>query len=88
MNTVVVYTSKYGSTEKYAHWIAEALGCNAKNFLNYRQKIYQTLIRLFTAAAYMLEALPDSRSFCRNLGVRTIKRLLCTWLDYKSRNER
>ena len=30
MNTVVVYTSKYGSTEKYAHWIAEALGCNAK----------------------------------------------------------
>lgn len=30
MNIIVVYTSKYGSTEKYAHWIAEALGCNAK----------------------------------------------------------
>lgn len=25
--TVVVYQSKYGSTQKYAQWIAEALGC-------------------------------------------------------------
>lgn len=26
--TAVVYQSKYGSTEKYAKWIAETLACN------------------------------------------------------------
>lgn len=30
MNAIVIYTSKYGSTEKYANWIAEALDCPAK----------------------------------------------------------
>lgn len=30
MKAIVVYTSKYGSTEKYAKWIAEALACPAK----------------------------------------------------------
>ena len=29
MSTIVVYKSKYGSTEKYAKWIAEELGCQA-----------------------------------------------------------
>lgn len=27
---IVIYTSKYGSTEKYAKWLAEALKCPAK----------------------------------------------------------
>ena len=26
--TIVLYQSKYGSTQKYAHWLAEALGCD------------------------------------------------------------
>lgn len=30
MKTIVVYTSKYGSTEKYAQWVAKALNCPAK----------------------------------------------------------
>lgn len=30
MKALVVYTSKYGTTEKYARWIAEALKCPAK----------------------------------------------------------
>jgi len=29
MRTLVVYTSKYGSTKEYAEWIAEELGCKA-----------------------------------------------------------
>lgn len=29
MSTIVVYKSKYGSTKKYADWIAEELGCEA-----------------------------------------------------------
>lgn len=31
MKTIVLYQSKYGSTKQYAEWIAEALGCEAKN---------------------------------------------------------
>lgn len=30
MKTIVVYQSHYGSTEQYAKWIAQALGCPAK----------------------------------------------------------
>lgn len=30
MKPIVIYTSKYGSTEKYAKWIAETLNCPAK----------------------------------------------------------
>lgn len=30
MKSIVIYTSKYGSTETYARWIAEALDCPAK----------------------------------------------------------
>ena len=31
MNAIVIYKSKYGSTEAYAEWIAEELGCMAVN---------------------------------------------------------
>ena len=30
MKSIVVYTSKTGFTKKYAQWIAEDLGCEAK----------------------------------------------------------
>lgn len=29
MKTIVIYKSKYGSTKKYAEWIADALNCTA-----------------------------------------------------------
>lgn len=31
MNTIVVYSSKYGSTKKYAEWIADELNCDLKD---------------------------------------------------------
>ena len=30
MSTIVIYKSKYGSTETYARWIGEELGCDVK----------------------------------------------------------
>lgn len=30
MKTIVIYKSKYGSTKQYAEWIAEELGCEAR----------------------------------------------------------
>lgn len=36
MKAIVIYTSKYGSTEKYARWIAEALECPAKKLQDIR----------------------------------------------------
>lgn len=46
--SVVIYESKYGSTRRYAQWIAEELDCplfqrkdfHAKNFANYEVVIY------------------------------------------------
>lgn len=32
MKSVVVYKSKYGSTKAYAEWIAEELGCEAREY--------------------------------------------------------
>ena len=48
MSTIVIYKSKYGSTKQYAEWIAEALGCEAKehksikadDLMNYDTIIY------------------------------------------------
>ena len=34
MNTIVVFKTKYGSTETYANWIAEELNCEAVNVKN------------------------------------------------------
>ena len=34
MKTIVIYKSKYGSTEKYARWIAEELSCEANDVKN------------------------------------------------------
>lgn len=31
MSTIVIFKSKYGSTRKYAEWIAEEIGCEAKD---------------------------------------------------------
>ena len=31
MKSIVVYESKYGSTERYAKWIGEELGCRVSN---------------------------------------------------------
>ena len=31
MKSIVVYESKYGSTERYAKWIGEELGCRGSN---------------------------------------------------------
>ncbi len=48
MNAIVIYKSKYGSTKRYAEWIADALNCEAKevksvkadDLLNYDTIIY------------------------------------------------
>ena len=34
MKAIVIYKSKYGSTKQYAEWIAERLGCDAKDTKN------------------------------------------------------
>jgi menaquinone-dependent protoporphyrinogen IX oxidase len=47
MKAIVVYTSKYGSTEQYAAWIAEELGCKVEKLQNVTQEQllhYDTII--------------------------------------------
>lgn len=45
MKTIVVYKSKYGSTKKYAEWLAESLGCDLKENASLAEVLgYDTII--------------------------------------------
>lgn len=47
MKCIVTYSSKYGSTQKYAKWIGEALSCEVKQIKNIRSdmlKNYDVII--------------------------------------------
>lgn len=47
MSTIVIYKSKYGSTEQYARWIAEDLNCevfDAKSVSAEKLKDYDTIV--------------------------------------------
>ena len=41
MRYMVTYSSKYGSTQKYAKWIGEALSCEVKDIKNIRPEMLQ-----------------------------------------------
>lgn len=41
MKYIVTYSSKYGSTQKYAAWIGEALSCEVKDIKNVRADMLQ-----------------------------------------------
>ena len=42
MNYVVTYSSKYGSTKKYARWIGEALSCEVRDIRSIRPGMLQS----------------------------------------------
>lgn len=41
MKYIVTYSSKYGSTQKYAKWIGEALSCEVKDIKDIRSDMLQ-----------------------------------------------
>lgn len=41
MKCIVTYSSKYGSTQKYAKWIGEALSCEVKDIKSVRSDMLQ-----------------------------------------------
>ncbi len=54
MKNIVLYKSKYGTTFKYASWIAEELGWEIRDFSDFKKeeiKHYQNII--FGSAVYM-----------------------------------
>lgn len=53
MKVIVLYTSKYGSTETYARWIAEALKCSAKRLQDVqRQELTDYDVILYGGGLY------------------------------------
>lgn len=68
MNTVVVYTSKYGSTEKYANWIAEALGCNAKKLSDLSSKDLSTFDTIIYGGGLYAGGIAGFKKFLSKLG--------------------
>lgn len=68
MNAVVFYTSKYGSTEKYAHWIAEALGCNAKKLSELSSKDLSVFDAIIYGGGLYAGGIAGFKKFLSKLG--------------------
>ncbi|NLV36808.1 MAG: flavodoxin [Clostridiaceae bacterium] len=75
MNTVVVYTSKYGSTEKYAQWIAEALGCKAKKLSELSSKSLSAFDTIIYGGGIYAGAIAGFKKFLSKLGSNDNKTL-------------
>lgn len=75
MNTIVVYTSKYGSTEKYAHWIAETLGCNAKKLSKLSSGDLSTFDTIIYGGGLYAGGIAGFKKFLAKLGSTDNKKL-------------
>lgn len=68
MNTIVVYKSKYGSTEKYGHWIAEALGCSAKRLSDVSSKDLSSFDTIIYGGGLYAGGVAGLKNFLAKLG--------------------
>ncbi len=75
MNIVVVYTSKYGSTKKYAHWIAEALGCKVKSLSEISSKDLSIHDVIIYGGGLYAGSIAGFKKFLKKLGTADNKRL-------------
>ena len=62
MKCLVTYASKYGSTKKYAQWIAEALACDIQDSKDVNRKLLEceeerfwVSVLRFVAAGYRIQ---------------------------------
>lgn len=76
MNAIVVYTSKYGSTEKYARWLAEALGCPAKSLKEVNAKELAACDTVLYGGSVFAGSVKGFRKFLTKLGAAEGKRLV------------
>lgn len=76
MNTIVVYCSKYGSTEKYAHWIAEELGCSAKKLSEVQAESLARYDTIVYGGGLYAGTIAGFKKFLSKLGKTNGKKLL------------
>ncbi len=73
MKCIVTYSSKYGSTEKYAKWIGEALSCEVRDIKSLRPDMLQGYDNLSDEDKLMLDTYGKKIDFSDQ---RTIKELV------------
>ncbi len=75
MKTIVVYTSKYGSTARYAKWIAEALGCTAKRLQDVRPQDLEAYDAIIYGGSMYVGSIAGFQKFLKMLGGAKNKKL-------------
>ena len=76
MNPIVIYTSKYGSTEKYANWIAEALDCPAKKLKDIRPQDLTAYDTILYGGGLYASSISGFKTFLKKLGTAQNKTLI------------
>lgn len=76
MNTIVIYKSKYGSTRKYAEWIAEELFCQAVDVKNVKAEDLQEYDIIIYGGGLYAENIAGVTLLTKNLDVLQGKKLI------------
>lgn len=76
MNAIVVYTSRYGSAEQYARWIADALGCPAKALQRVPARELAQYDTIIYGGGLYAGSIAGFQAFLKKLGTAADKRLL------------
>lgn len=76
MSSIVIYTSTYGSTEKYAHWIAQSLKCEAKKLSEIQPKDLANFHTIVYGGGLYAGSISGFKKFLAKLGDANNKRLV------------
>lgn len=76
MKAIVVYSSKYGTTQRYAQWIAEALECPAKKLRDVNAQELNTYDTIIYGGGIYAGSVSGLKKFLPRLGTAQGKRLV------------
>lgn len=74
--TIVIYTSKYGSAEKYAKWIAEALACPVKGLKDIHDRELSDYDTIIYGGGLYAGSVAGIKKFLQQLNSSNEKRLI------------
>lgn len=75
MKTIVIYKSKYGSTKKYAEWIAEELGCEAVDSKNIKPEDLKEYDNIVYGGGLYAEVIAGVSLITKNIDILSDKKI-------------
>lgn len=88
MKAIVIYTSKYGSTEQYAQWIAEALVCPVKKLPDVNAQELAEYDTIIYGGGLYAGSIAGLKKFVAKIGPLHDKRLIVFMVGMTNPNEK